>query len=147
VNTDPVEALISEALFSVVDTPGLAARRLQQTRLRQHRDDPVALEGELAELAGMRGRGELTVVEWRAARVPPLTRIEAARTARLGAEYAEVISLYQDRTGGLRAAWGALTVYQRQAVANAVIEKIVVKRAVRRGPIFDPDRLDISWRV
>ena len=146
-NTDPVERLISEALFSVVDTPSLAARRQREGRHRRRQDDPAILEQELAELAAMRGRGEMTTAEWRAARAPLLARIEAARVVQLGAEYAQVISLYQDRSGGLRAAWDALSLYQRQAVARAVIEKIVIKRALRRGPIFDPGRLDIRWRV
>jgi DNA invertase Pin-like site-specific DNA recombinase len=147
INTDPVEALMAEALFEVVDTPGLVGRRQQQARQRQRVDDPAALEEELGELAAMRGRGELTTAEWRAARAPLLARIEAARAAQVGAQRAQVISLYQVRSGGVRAAWDGLSIEQRQAVAGAVIEKIVVNKATRRGPIFDPGRLDITWRT
>jgi DNA invertase Pin-like site-specific DNA recombinase len=147
VNVDPVEALVSEALFAVVDTPALAQRRRHHGLQRERQDDPAKLEGELTELAAMRGSGELTTAEWRAARAPLVARLEAARTARFGAQRAHVISLYREQSGGLRAAWDLLNVGQRQAIASAVIEKIVVKRAIRRGPVFDPNRLAITWRV
>jgi DNA invertase Pin-like site-specific DNA recombinase len=147
VNAEPVEKVISEALFSVVDTPRLAARRTKAERQRKREDDPAALEEQLAELAGMHGNGELTTAEWRAARTPLLARIEAARAAQIGTQHAQILSLYQDRSGGLREAWDTLSIAQRGAVASAVIEDIVVKKAVRRGRIFDPDRLDINWRV
>lgn len=74
-------------------------------------------------------------------------RLEAARTAAVYARRAQVSSLYQERSGALRAAWASLGVDQRHAAGGAVIERIVVKRAVRRGPIFDPRRLDITWRA
>lgn len=146
VNADPAEQCISEALFAVLDTPALGERRRRQVSQRQKVDDPAALEQELAELAAMRGCGDLTMAEWRAARAPLLSRIEAARAAQLGAERASVVSLYQAKDGGLRAAWPGLSVDKRQAVAAAVIERVTVKRATRRGPIFDPARLDITWR-
>lgn len=92
VNADPVEALVSETLFAVVDTPVLADRRKRQVRQRRHRDDAAALEEELAELAAMRGAGELTTAEWRAARAALVARLEVARMAQVGAQRALVIS-------------------------------------------------------
>lgn len=146
VNADPVEATIAELLFAMVDTPRLGERRQHQTRQRQRHDDPATLEDELAELAAMRGRGELTTAEWRAARAPLLARIEAARSAQVGVQQAQLITLYRSNAGGLRAAWKTLDLHQRHAVAAAVIDRVIVKRAVRRGPIFDPGRLQIEWR-
>ena len=147
VNAEPVETYMAELLFAMIDTPALAARRERQARQRNRVDSPSLLEDELAELAAMRGRGELTTAEWRAARAPLLARIEAARTEQVGAQRAQLIGIYQARDGGLRAAWESLNLDQRQAIAAAVIEQIVVNRAVRRGPIFDSGRLEVAWRV
>ena len=146
VNAEPVEVHIAELLFAMIDTPNLGNRRQRQRQQRQHSDDPALLEEELAELAAMRGKGELTTAEWRAARAPLLARIETAHATQLGAHRASVLGIYRAKDGGLRTAWRSLSVEQRQAVAMAVVERVVVKRATRRGPVFDSGRLEISWR-
>jgi hypothetical protein len=50
-------------------------------------------------------------------------------------------------TGGLQATWNELGLDQKQAIATASLASITVRRAIRRGPIFNPGRLDFQWKV
>lgn len=150
VNTEPVERVVADALFTVLDSSGLAARRQRVGQRRVNRlpaGDPDVLEAELAELASLRGAGDLTTAEWQAARKPLLARIEAARAAQIGSRDAQVLAVHTAATGGLRATWDALSLDQKHAIAAAALHSIVVRRATRRGPIFDPGRLDFQWKV
>jgi hypothetical protein len=112
VNTRPIERVVAEALFSVLDSSTLAARRQRVGQRRVNRlpnEDPDLLEAELAELAGLRGVGDLTTAEWQAARKPLLARIEAARTALIGSSDAQVLAMHTAADGGVRVAWDQLS--------------------------------------
>jgi site-specific DNA recombinase len=150
VNTDPAEQVVAEALFAVLDSSGLGARRKRVARGRSNRtpdEDPDVLEAELSELARLRGTGDLTAAEWQAARKPLLARIEAARAARIGSRDAQVLAMHAATDGGLRAAWDDLSLSQKHVIASAALGSVIVRRATRRGPIFDPGRLDFQWKV
>jgi len=150
VNTEPVERVVAEALFAVLDSSGLRARRKRVARGRGSRTpdkDPDVLEAELSELASLRGTGDLTAAEWQAARKPLLARIEAARAAQIGSRDAQVLAMHAATDGGLRAAWDDLSLSQKHVIASAALDSVIVRRATRRGPIFDPGRLDFQWKV
>ncbi|ABW15635.1 Recombinase [Parafrankia sp. EAN1pec] len=43
--------------------------------------------------------------------------------------------------------WEARNISQRRAIVTACVSHIIVNRAARRGPVFDPDRFDPQWLV
>lgn len=99
----------------------------------------------LRELAEDVGQGRIRRAEWLAARGPLEARREAAE-ARLGAEArSAVLAPYAGRRGALAEAWEQLTLDQRRAIVAAVIDRVTVGRSVRRGPVFDVERVTVEW--
>ena len=47
----------------------------------------------------------------------------------------------------IRTDWGVRPVAWRHDVARLLIDRIIVNPAPRRGTRFDPDRIDVEWRV
>ena len=46
----------------------------------------------------------------------------------------------------IRDAWPQLETAQRRAIIGAVVDRITVNAATRRGPVFDPERVDVCGR-
>lgn len=42
--------------------------------------------------------------------------------------------------------WAALTVAQRRAVVDVLLERVAINRASKRGPGFNPDDVTITWK-
>jgi site-specific DNA recombinase len=139
VAAEPLEALVVEALFQRTD-----GARLPSGEPVDH-GTIAALEAELVELAGMLGDGIIGMAEYRAAQAGLVARIDEARAQASQALGSALVGLGEP--GAIRAAWDGLTLDRRQAVLDAVIANVSVKRATRRGPGLDPDRVDVTWRA
>lgn len=145
---DPVEALVVEAVFQRLDTPALAAAATPSDDASGHEVDQLVadLEGRLTELAEMFGAGEVTRREWLAAKAKIDRQLEDARRRQTRSDHGRALAAYGE-AGALRKAWPSLTLDQRRAVLQAVIERVIVNPSKRRGPVFDPERIDVIWRV
>ncbi len=148
VTATPLEDLITEAVLQRLDGPVLGAMLAGAGSTRQ--DDEAArdladAEGRLTELAELYAEAEISKVEWMKARGKLEDRVTAARSRLHRHEQSGVLSAYA-KPGALRAAWPELDVDRRRAVISAVVESITVKEADRRGPVFDDNRVDVSWR-
>jgi hypothetical protein len=88
----------------------------------------VDLEAELAELADMRGAGEISFAEWRAAREGINVRLEAAR-ARVPEmpSVPPTMAVVLGQRGELRRRWPSLNTRQRRQALEAVLERVIVK--------------------
>lgn len=139
---EPLEDFIEAAVIHVLNDATLP----DAPRPRSADDTIDTLEAELADLAADMGEGRITRAEWLAARGPIVARIDAAK-----ARFAESVgsSAVVDLTGPGAAAqaWPSLTLERRQAVVDALLEVVLVKRATRRGPGLDPGRVAPRWRV
>lgn len=67
---------------------------------------------------------------------------DAARLARSAQDRAR---LALPRNGELRGSWPTLTLSQRRAVVEAVVEQVIGRPAAQRGPTFDPGRVELRW--
>lgn len=47
----------------------------------------------------------------------------------------------------LRATWADLALTRQHAIVAAVLDRVVVRRAVRGRTRFDPDRVEPVWRL
>jgi site-specific DNA recombinase len=106
------------------------------------------LESELAELARLRGEGEISLAEWMAAKKPLDRRLEEARS-RVPAQRAVPtgVAAALGTKGGLRAAWPSLTDEERRRAVAEVIEKVTILAQGHGGAMFDPtDRIRITDR-
>ena len=90
------------------------------------------LEGELAELADLRGAGTISLAEWMHAREPMQQRLdEARRRAATAGQHVPDRMLALQQRGEARAQWDDLDFETKRAVIQAVVEKVVVAPATR----------------
>lgn len=111
----------------------------------RHRVDVAEIEGELADLARLRGERTISMAEWLAAREPLEAALKAAR-GKVRTRPKRVALLEAD---DIRAAWGdpSTTVEDRRQAIAAVVEKVVVKPATRGRWSTMTERVDIRWRA
>ncbi len=144
VSADRLEQLVVDALLARFDSARVEADpadAIAETTAAT----VAALEDELAELAELRGRGEITIAEWMAARNGTEARLEVARAAIPTRTVPKATADLFGAPGELRRRWPELSFAQRRAVLNAAIAHIGVGSAVR-GASFDPTRISIAWR-
>lgn len=94
-------------------------------------------DSQLAELAAMWGRQEISLAEYRAAREEVVKRLRAAapERPRLPA---------WARSGDLEALWPTLDAMGRRTVAGAFIEAVVVRPSPDKR--WTPNRVEVLWR-
>jgi DNA invertase Pin-like site-specific DNA recombinase len=145
----PVDDLVEEALLLRLDS-GAVRRALRQKPTNGAQANAAAvvadLEARLVQLGIDHDNGIITRKEWLTRRGPLTDRLDDARgqltpPERDGAEALAVLD------GDVRDRWAALPFEQRRAIVAAVIDHVVINPPARRGNRFDPERVDIIWRV
>jgi DNA invertase Pin-like site-specific DNA recombinase len=142
----PLEELVAEAVFDVVEPPAFA--KSLQRRAGGDRKAAAAVTKLEAELAGWEkaaASGSLTPREYVKFRDSTLKRLGDAR-ARLGGDVASAaVGRFAGRPGALREWWQTATLDQRQAALRAVVERVVVSPATTFGRRFDQSRVQIIY--
>ncbi len=101
----------------------------------------------LEELAEVYGRGEITLREWQAARLPVTKRVEKAQVILRRQTQTTALEAVLGQPGGVAAAFAPLTLARKQAVIAAVMDHAEVGPAVRGRNRFDPSRVRFAWRA
>ncbi len=151
VKAEPVEAFIAEAVLLQLDTPAVAAAlagaqsadaatAAEHDALRQDRED-------LDELARDFGERRIGRSEWFAARKPIEDRIDAAQRKLSRMSRSAAIDPYVGRSGALRAIFRDLPLDRQRSIVSALLDRAVVRPAVRGRTTFDPDRIEPVWRA
>lgn len=148
ITADGLEAFIVEAALTVLDTPALAESvRRKSVEATEVGGDIASIDGRLDELAALWAEGALTMREWTAAREALQRRRDAAedrlRHVALRGTTAELVGA----GGALCDAWADLSFDQRRGVLVAVIDSIVIAPRTRSMNRFDPERVDVRWKV
>jgi DNA invertase Pin-like site-specific DNA recombinase len=145
--SEPVEALVVEAVIRRLDTPQLAAV------IDANGDEDSALEraaeidSRLAELGEMWAAGEIDRGGWAAARRRLDAEKEALNASVRAETGARALRLVEGVYGGLRAAWPSLPFDRQRVIVESVVESIVLAPAVKGRTTFDPDRVSLIWRA
>jgi DNA invertase Pin-like site-specific DNA recombinase len=140
-----LEELVVEAVLVAFDKATLPS--VQETTPAAGAE-VVELEGELAELAALRGAGTISLAEWLAAREPLQQRLDDARRAAgtVRRRTTRTTRLFS-KPGAVRKAWPELDFAAQREILAAVIERIVIGRATRGRWTPVLDRVDIRWRA
>lgn len=101
----------------------------------------------LEELAEVYGRGDITLREWQAARLPVTQRMEKAQVVLRRQTQTTALEAVLGQPDGPAAAFAALTLARKQAVIAAVMDHAEVGPAVRGRNHFDPSRVRPAWRA
>jgi site-specific DNA recombinase len=136
---DEVDALIVEALLQRFDDVALPV----PGEAPAASDEVAAIEAELAELADVRGAGEITMAEWLRAREGIEARLLEARQA---IQRPAPVDPLLSRPGALRGAWPALSFDEQHRLLRAALRRVVVRPASNPGRWATVvDRLDPEW--
>jgi DNA invertase Pin-like site-specific DNA recombinase len=138
-----LDELITEAVLRRLGTRAMA-KALRRKPSRATCDvDLGRIERDLEELAVDFGAGSISRREWLAARKPLEERL--ARARRTVDANNGTAALAPFRGADVRQTWEKLDVDRQRAVLDALIDRIVINPATK--PVFDPDRVDVVWRV
>lgn len=146
ITADPVDDLVAEMVLATLDSPALA-RALRRTKKKAKRGDDVDiadLESRLVQLGQDHDDGMIGRAEWLTRRGRLTERLDEAR-AELAAETGAA-PLLPFTTGDVRKRWDALDVVARRSVVAALIDRVDILPATR-GPQWDPDRVQVTWRA
>ena len=106
--------------------------------------DLVEVERRSVELADLYAAGSIDRGEWLRARHGLERRKADAERLMLSAQRDRRLARWAGRPGDLRTAWPALTVDERRAELDALIERVTVRRGDRPG--WSEDRIVVDWR-
>jgi len=144
IGADDLEALIVEAVLQRLDeavlpdpepaVPGVGA-------------EIAALEAEIAEVAGMRGAGTISLAEWMAHRAPLQERLAAARVSAGSSTRRPSRSQFLTMKGAARRMWPALDFTARREILTTVVERVTVRPATRGRWTRIEERIDVTWRA
>jgi site-specific DNA recombinase len=150
VAADHVDALVEEALLVRLDSPALRKALRRKKPRKGARPDAVAvvadLERRVTQLGVDHDEGLLSRREWLDRRARLTDRLDAAR-AELVPERDDTEALDAFAGVDVRERWAGLPLDARRAVARAVIAEVVVLPPFKGTNRFDPNRVDVAWRV
>ena len=145
----PLEEIVTEAVLIALDGPELA--RLLSGASTDGEDDAATAElakaeARLIELAEIFAAGEINRAEWMHARRSLDERRDCRPSPAASPRTVRCAGPLR-RPGALRDAWPDLDEQRRRAVIAAVVDASPSLPRTRRGPGFDPHRIDINWRA
>jgi DNA invertase Pin-like site-specific DNA recombinase len=146
---EPLDELIERAVVSRLSTKAMTRFRARKAKGVANGDaDLVRIERDVEDLAADFGAGRISRREWLAARKPLGERLAKARRildAANGTAANGTAALEPFQGASIRATWERLDVDRKRAVVTALIDRVTINPAA--GPIFSPDRIDVTWRV
>jgi DNA invertase Pin-like site-specific DNA recombinase len=105
------------------------------------------LEAELAELAVLRGAGEISLAEWMAARRPLQARLETAKKAAGTPRRAPRNVGLLAEPGAVRRAWPTLDLGDRREILGLVVDRVVISPATRGRWTDLAERVQVVWKA
>jgi DNA invertase Pin-like site-specific DNA recombinase len=149
-----LEELVVAAVFKATSEPQLADAQAEEAATGARRAELMAAidaaAAKLRDLARGWARDELGREEWLEARRAVEARQDEARAALAELERREVRTLDRYRGEGLlEAAWPELSTEERRVVLSEAITAAVIHPVGTSGghANFNPDRVDVDWRV
>lgn len=153
VTAEPVEALLVEAILVRLDTPALwqeITRAATKVKANSVAEDQAIVEkatADLKDVGEMWRRGEIDKDEFLSLRRGFSEDRDNAQRRIDRAARQQGRSEWVGKGDLLRVAWPTMTLDQQRAVTNTVIDTVTVAPATRRGSVFDPERVNVTWKV
>ena len=151
VTAPPVEELVTDAVLYRLDTPELAAALSGRAA---DNDQAAALSKQLAEdrdqlneLADAYAHKAITMQEWMTARRTIEDRIGHTERRRARLTRSEVLTGMVGNGTELRAKWDTLDLTQQAAIVRAVLDRAVIHPGTPGGRAFDPNRVELVWKL
>lgn len=149
---EPVELLVSEAVLYRLESEDMAAALAPKTpEIRPLLERYQFLQGRLQELVQDYATGLLNRQQLAQAKNAVDTEIEKIQAALTAAQPQQAFSVIQAGQA-VNDAWEHEGLEWRRSLVSLLVEKIVVQpgypgRSRWRGFVFDPQKIEIRWRV
>jgi len=150
VTAPPVEEWLTAAVLYRLDTPemeavltGHQAEDARHAELAAERD---RLQGRMKELGEMFAAGEISRMEWKAARDPLEHQITATEQQLSRITGASSLAQIVGQGAALRQGWASLNLERQHAIVRAVLDYATIRPATRLGR-FDPERIIPVWAL
>jgi site-specific DNA recombinase len=147
---EPVDAFVTEAVFTTIDHEDFAAilaARQRHDEAASARDTVTVLQAKLADLAEAWANERITKAEWDAARAPLAARLEAAEAAAEAVSTTRAVDAYVGHPGALRVAWADLGHDRRRDIVASLLRSLTILPNPTPGNNrFNPDLLVPDWR-
>lgn len=147
IKAEPVEELVTEALFQVVDGADLGKVLAPPSSSTPVADTLADIDQRLADVADLFAAGDITRAEWMRARAGLDERRRDAQAAVDEVSAPSPAVPYLGKVDALRSAWPSLSLDQRRAIVAAVVDAVVIVPGRRGGGKVDLSRVDVRWRV
>jgi site-specific DNA recombinase len=148
---DPLEQLVAASVLFRLDTPELAdtlAGRIAANEQAASLSETLAADQrQMAELAEMYAAREIGRSEWVTARKPIEARAADAERRLARMTRSDALAGIVGNGQALQATWSELNLSRQNAIVKAVLDHAVVAPSSTRGSVFDPERVDLVWRV
>ena len=148
---DPLEQLVAAAVLYRLDTPEMgdviAGRAAQDEQAAALADTLATETAQLEELAAAYGDKEITMREWMTARKPIEERANNARRRLDRITRTDSLTGFIGNGDALRAQWTDLNLDRQHAIVRAVLDHAVIAPTDVRGRSFNPDRVELVWRL
>ena len=150
VRAELIEAFLVAAILERLDSPALAAAlagtaEADAATAAEHRGMGED-QDQLDDLARRWAQREISASEWRIARDIIEARIDATRRKLSRLSRSSAIDPYIGRSSELRATWSTLPLDRQRSIVSAVLDRAIVRPAVRGRTTFDPERIEALWR-
>ncbi len=146
-----VEELVTAAVLYRLDTPELAAaltgRAGQDEQTAALSDALAADQGQLVELSEMYAAREITRTEWVTARSAIDARVNETKRRLARMTRNDALAGIVGNGTALRSQWAGLNLTRQNAIVRAVLAHAVIAPKAISGGLFDPNRVDLVWRV
>jgi DNA invertase Pin-like site-specific DNA recombinase len=148
---EPVEQLVTAAVLYRLDTPELAdviaGRAAQDEHTATLRETVAQDRAQLDELAELYASKQIGAREWMTARNPIEARKHNAESRLARATRDDALTGLVGNGDALRAQWADLNLTRQHAIVAAVLDHAVIAPIVKRGSVFNPNRVDLVWRI
>ncbi len=149
--SEPVEALISEAVLTRLDSRELAdalsGRSSDDGALAALGEALAADQTQLEELAGLYATGQVTAREWMAARNPIESRIRDTQRRLAHATETSALDGLLGNVAVLRGQWDTLGLDRRHAIVRAILDHAVIAPGTPGARSLDIGRVQPQWRL
>lgn len=149
VRAEPVDELVVTYLFDRLDGLDLAAGEPPEDVPTEEVREAIRADRErLIDLGNEKDDGLIGRAEYERRRTRIEDRVATNVTRLTSRSTSNVLTLVPKDRAGIEAAWADWVLDQRRRVLGAVMERVVVHPATRRGyPKFDPSRVEPVYRV
>ena len=148
---DPVEQLVATAVLYRLDTPEMgdviAGRAAQDERATALAEALAQDTAQLEELAEAYAAKDITMREWMTARKPIQDRASDAQRRLDRITRTDSLTGFIGNGDALRAQWSDLILDRQHAIVRAVLDHAVIAPTEVRGGSFNPERVDLVWRL